>query len=141
MIKAFGRAAAALRPAERRKLFGASIDYDRLAQDLFNEGLIEGLDADKAVRAGLPEPVVSGRMSWQSLGHDANRGINREAERRFRADRAINPIQFGSDDYFNVWKRVSEKYRQDVLNDLRNKSVSIQDLLDPVNNQWNIKGR
>lgn len=141
MIKAFGRAAATLKPSERHKLFGASIDYDQLARDSFTEGLIQGLDADRAVRAGLPEPVASGRLSWQSLGEDADRAIRREAERRFRTDYDLNPLQMGRDGYFDTWKRMSEKYRQDVLNDLRNKSTSIQDLLGPVNNQWNIKGR
>ena len=141
IIKAFGRAAATLKPSERRKLFGASIDHDQIARNSFTEGLIQGLDADRAVRAGLPEPVASGRLSWQSLSEDADRAIRRESERRFRTDRALNPLQMGRDDYFDTWKRMSEKYRQDVLNDLRNKSTSIQDLLDPVNNQWNIKGR
>jgi hypothetical protein len=135
MIKAFGRAAAEMKPSARRKMFEKSL-HDRIDRDSFNEGLIEGLDSQKAIAKGLPAETAAGHLTWRGLGNDLNRAVTRAAERRFQKDYSLNPLRMGKDSYFDTWKSMMEKYRQDIVNDLRNKSISIQDIFDPYNNQW-----
>lgn len=135
MIKAFGRAAAAMKPSARRKMFEKSL-HDRIDRDSFNEGLIEGLDSQKAIAKGLPAETAAGYLTWRGLGDDANRAVTRAAERRFQKDYSLNPLRMGKDPYFDTWASMEEKYKQDIVNDLRNKSISIQDIFDPYNNQW-----
>ena len=42
----------------------------------------------------------------------------------------------GKNRYVDAWTSMKEKYKQDVIDDLRNKSISIQDVFDPYNTQW-----
>lgn len=135
MIKAFGRAAAAMTPSERRKIFAKSL-HDTIDRNAFNEGLIEGFDAQKAVAKGLPAETAAGHLTWRSLGDDANRAITRAAERRFQKDYSLNPLQMGKNSYFDTWISMMDKYKQDIIKDLHDKSISIQDIFDPYNNQW-----
>ena len=62
MIKAFGRAAAAMNASARRKMFEKSL-HDGIDRDAFNEGLIEGLDAQKAIAKGLPAETATGYLT------------------------------------------------------------------------------
>lgn len=135
MIKAFGRAAATMTPSERRKMFAKSL-HDRIDRDIFNEGLIEGLDAQKAITKGLPAETATGHLTWRSLGDDANRAITRAAEQQFQNDYRLNPLQMGKGSYFDTWAAMQDKYKQDIIKDLNDKSISIQDVFDRYNNQW-----
>lgn len=124
-----------MKSSARRKMFEKSL-LDRIDRDSFNEGLIEGLDAQKAIAKGLPPETATGYLTWRSLGDDVNRAITRMAEQRFQKDYHLNPLQMGKGSYIDTWTSMMEKYKQDVVKDLRDKSVSIQDVFDQYNNQW-----
>ena len=119
----------------RRKMFEKSL-HDGIDRDAFNEGLIEGLDAQKAIAKGLPSETATGYLTWRSLGDDADRAITRAAEQRFQKDYNLNPLQMGKGSYFDTWASMMDRYKQDVVKDLRDKSISIQDVFDRYNNRW-----